>query len=130
MTKTCDHPDLLKQPVLLANGPTNVAELPAQRYGMPEITKPEFLKCASQVESVFPRADPIAACSPRGEIYVAYQHPAVVVLHKSSDEGQTWQRVRVAEPPPFSSYGSVLAFGVARSGALILLYSGRPTNPP
>ena len=77
-----------------------------------------------------PRGDPVAALGPDGAVYVTYQHARVLVLHKSTDGGQTWEKVNVVQPPPNAQYGIVLGYGVLPDRNQILLYAGRMTPAP
>jgi len=129
-------PEVDSSPIVVKEGDDIVSEIPSQRFAMPSFSEEDYhLSESWYCEGIprggnAPRADAMATCSSDGNIYVSYQHPTVLVVHKSADQGRTWEKVDVVQPPPNRQYGVVSAFGAVPDGSLVVMYSGRLTPSP
>ena len=117
-------------PILIERAGQVVGRIAAQRVGLPRVTEDEYAHSVYSQDGGYPRADPMTTLAGDGTIYVGYQHPPAVVVHKSVDGGRSWQCVAVRERPKYWEYGIVRSFGSADNRALVALYTGCPTPPP
>ena len=134
MASTATQTD--SSPIVVKEGDKLVGEIAAERFPMPLFTDDDYhLSESWYCEGVprggnAPRADAMATQAPDGTIYVSYQHPKVLIVHKSADRGRTWEKVDVIQPPPNHQYGNVYAFGAVPDGSLVVMYSGRLVPSP